>query len=122
MLAFLFRRLGQSLLVVAAMATLVFVGVYALGNPIDILISPEADQIERDQAIERLGLHRPMWMQFVIFVKSALTGNLGTSFVHGVPAVELILDRMPATLELASVALVIAVELERRRQIGRAHV
>ena len=64
MLAFLFRRLGQSLLVVVVMATLVFVGVYALGNPIDILISPEADQIEREQAIERLGLDQPLWMQF----------------------------------------------------------
>jgi peptide/nickel transport system permease protein len=42
-------------------------------------------------------------------VKSALTGNLGTSFVHGVPAIELILDRMPATLELAFVALIIAI-------------
>jgi peptide/nickel transport system permease protein len=109
MLAFLFRRLGQGLLVVAVMATLVFVGVYALGNPIDILISPEADQIEREQAIVRLGLDRPMWVQFALFVKSALTGNLGTSFVHGVPAIELILDRMPATLELAFVALIIAV-------------
>ena len=109
MLAFLFRRLGQGLLVVAVMATLVFVGVYALGNPIDILISPEADQLEREQAIERLGLDRPLWVQFAIFVKSALTGNLGISFVHGEPALDLILSRMPATLELAFVALVIAV-------------
>jgi peptide/nickel transport system permease protein len=87
----------------------VFVGVYALGNPIDILISPEADQLEREQAIERLGLDRPLWVQFAIFVKSALTGNLGLSFVHGVPAIDLILSRMPATLELAFVALVISV-------------
>ena len=111
MLAFLIRRLGQGLLVVAVMATLVFVGVYAIGNPIDILISPEADQIEREQAIVRLGLDQPWWMQFWIFVKSALTGNLGRSFVHGVPAIELILSRMPATLELAAVALVIAITL-----------
>src|SRR5262249_7234991 len=62
MLAFLLRRLGQGLLVVAVMATLVFVGVYALGNAIDILISPEADQLEREQAIERLGLDRPLWV------------------------------------------------------------
>ena len=109
MLAFLFRRLGQGLLVVAVMATLVFVGVYALGNPIDILISPEADQLEREQAIVRLGLDRPLWAQFAIFVQSALTGNLGTSFVHGVPAIDLVLSRMPATLELALVALVISV-------------
>src|SRR5499427_2398937 len=109
MLAFLFRRLGQGLLVVAVMATLVFVGVYAIGNPIDILISPEADQLEREQAIVRLGLDRPLWVQFALFAKSALTGNLGLSFVHGVPAIDLILSRMPATLELAFVALVIAV-------------
>jgi len=111
MLAFLIRRLGQGLLVLAAMATLVFIGVYALGNPIDILISPEADQLEREQAIERLGLDRPLWMQFAIFVKSALGGNLGTSFVHGVPATDLILNRMPATLELAAAALIISVAL-----------
>jgi peptide/nickel transport system permease protein len=111
MLAYLFRRLGQGLLVVAVMATLVFVGVYALGNPIDILISPEADQLEREQAIERLGLDRPLWIQFAIFVKSALSGNLGTSFVHGVPAIDLILGRMPATLELAAVALVISIAI-----------
>jgi len=109
MLAFLFRRLGQGLLVVAVMATLVFLGVYAIGSPIDILISPEADQIEREQAIARLGLDRPLWVQFALFVKSALTGDFGTSFVHGEPAVELILSRMPATLELSLVALVIAV-------------
>jgi peptide/nickel transport system permease protein len=109
MLAFLLRRIFQSVLVVAAMAILVFVGVYALGNPIDILISPEADQLERAQAIARLGLDQPLWAQFWLFVTAALRGDLGVSFVHGVPAVGLILSRMPATLELALVALVIAV-------------
>jgi peptide/nickel transport system permease protein len=109
MLAFLLRRIFQSVLVVAAMAILVFVGVYALGNPIDILISPEADQLERQQAIARLGLDRSLWTQFWLFVTAALRGDLGISFVHGVPAVGLILSRMPATLELALVALVIAV-------------
>src|SRR5688572_32765799 len=109
MLAFLLRRFGQSILVMAVMATLVFVGVYALGNPIEILISPEADQVEREEAIRRLGLDQPMWMQFWVFVKSALAGDLGKSFVHGVPALDLILSRMPATLELAFVALVFSI-------------
>lgn len=99
MLAFLLRRIGQSAFVMAAMALIVFVGVYALGNPIDILINPEADQIEREQAIARLGLDRPLWEQFWIFVKSAASGDLGRSFVHGVPAIDLIVSRMPATLE-----------------------
>jgi len=111
MLAFLLRRLGQSALVVLVMATLVFVGVYALGNPIDILISPEADQLEREQAIARLGLDKPFWMQFWLFLIHALSGDLGKSFVHGIPAAELIFSRMPATLELAGVALVLSIGL-----------
>jgi peptide/nickel transport system permease protein len=57
----------------------------------------------------RLGLDRPLWAQFGIFLKSAVTGDLGTSFVHGVPAVDLILGRMPATLELAFVALILSI-------------
>jgi peptide/nickel transport system permease protein len=109
MLAFLFRRLGQGFLVVAVMGTLVFVGVYALGNPIDILINPEADQAEIAQAVARLGLDKPMWMQFLLFLKNAAMGDLGRSFVHGAPAVDLILSRMPATLELAFVALVFSI-------------
>jgi peptide/nickel transport system permease protein len=108
MLLFLLRRCGQSLIVIAVMAVLVFLGVYALGNPIDILISPEADQAEREQAIARLGLDAPLWRQFATFVGLALSGDLGRSFVHGVPALGLIIDRMPATLELAGAALVIS--------------
>jgi peptide/nickel transport system permease protein len=109
MLAFLFRRLGQGFLVVAVMGTLVFVGVYALGNPIDILINPEADQAEIAQAVARLGLDKPMWMQFLLFLKNAAMGDLGRSFVHGAPAIDLILSRMPATLELAFVALIFSI-------------
>lgn len=109
MLAFLLRRLGQSVVVMAVMATLVFVGVYALGNPIDILVSPDADQIEREAAAARLGVDQPLWAQFWIFLKSMAAGDLGKSFVHGVPAIDLILSRMPATLELAFVALVFSI-------------
>jgi peptide/nickel transport system permease protein len=111
MLAFLFRRFGQSLLVMAAMATLTFVGVYAIGNPIDILISPDADQLEIEGAIKRLGLDQPLWMQFWVFAKSALAGDFGRSFVHGVPAIDLIVSRLPATMELALVALVLSIAL-----------
>jgi len=109
MLAFLFRRLTQSLLVLAAMSVLVFVGVYLIGNPVDILISSQADQTERERAIVALGLDKPLWAQYGNFVLGAVTGDLGRSFAHGVPALELILNRMPATLELAFVAMLLAV-------------
>ena len=109
MIAFLLRRLAQSLLVMLAMSVLVFVGVYLIGNPVDILISSQADQAERERAIIALGLDKSLWAQFGSFLMGAVTGDLGRSFAHGVPALELILSRMPATLELAFAAMFIAV-------------
>ncbi|MEP6998014.1 MAG: ABC transporter permease, partial [Betaproteobacteria bacterium] len=101
MLVYVIRRSLQALLVMFVMSILVFVGVYAIGNPIDILINPLADQIEREQAIAALGLDRPLWTQYAKFLLGALHGDLGRSFVHSTPALGLILERMPATLELA---------------------
>ena len=109
MLVYLLRRLGQSLFVVAAMAVLVFIGVYAIGNPIDIMISPDSDQAEMAAAIARLGLDKPLWEQFFIFIKNALHGDLGRSFVYSSDALGLILSKLPATLELAFLALLFAV-------------
>jgi len=80
---------------------LVFVGVFAIGDPVEILISPEADQIERERAIKALGLDLPLWQQYLVFLGNALRGDMGRSFVFNEPALRLILDRMPATLELA---------------------
>ncbi len=109
MLVYLIRRLGQSLLVVAVMATLVFLGIYAVGDPIDILANPNADQQERAEIARSLGLDRPLWEQFGVFVLIALQGDLGRSFVYNVPAVEVIAQRLPATLELALVGLVFSI-------------
>lgn len=106
MLVFILRRIGQSAFVVGAMAVLVFLGVYAIGNPIDVLLAPDADEIEREAAIKRLGLDQPLYVQFFIFATNLLKGDFGKSFVHGVDAIDLILSRMPATMELAAVALV----------------
>ena len=91
------------------MSLLVFVGVYAIGNPVDILISPEADQAEIERVIQSLGLDRPLWEQYWIFLVHALQGDLGNSFVYNQPALKLILERMPATLELAVCAVIIAI-------------
>jgi peptide/nickel transport system permease protein len=111
MLVYMIRRAGQSILVLIVMAVLVFVGVYAIGNPIDIMISPDADQAEIEAATQRLGLDKPLYEQFWIFLGNALHGDLGTSFVFNRPAMEVILQRLPATLELAALALIISVVL-----------
>ncbi|BBK37660.1 ABC transporter permease [Allostella sp. ATCC 35155] len=109
MTVFLIRRLMQAVVVLFVMSLIVFIGVYAIGNPIDILISPEADQIERERAIEALGLHLPMWEQYLVFLQRAVTGDLGRSFAFSTPALELIVERMPATLELAIAAMGISI-------------
>jgi peptide/nickel transport system permease protein len=101
----------QSVVVLLAMSLLVFVGVYAVGNPIDILINPQADQQERERAIATLGLDKSLPEQYLSFLSGAAHGDLGRSFVHATSALGLILERMPATLELAFAAMVIAIVL-----------
>jgi peptide/nickel transport system permease protein len=109
MTVYLVRRLLQALLVVFAMSVIVFVGVYAIGDPVEILISPDADQIERERAVQSLGLDLPLWHQYLVFLTNALQGDLGRSFVFNEPALKLILQRMPATLELAFGAMFISI-------------
>jgi peptide/nickel transport system permease protein len=101
----------QSVLVLVVMSALVFLGVFAIGNPVDILVSPQADQAEIARATAALGLDKPLWEQYVVFVGNALHGNLGKSFVFNEPSLTLIVQRLPATLELALSAMVLAVVL-----------
>ena len=109
MLAEVLRRLAQAGFVLVAMSVLVFLGVYAIGNPIELLVNPQADEAEKLRATIALGLDRPLHEQYFTFLRGALSGDLGRSFVYGVPALELILSKLPATVELALVAMVLAV-------------
>ena len=103
------RRLIQAVFVVLAMTVIVFLGVNVIGNPVDILISPDADQAERVRAIAALGLDQPLWRQYLIFLQGAVQGDLGRSFVFNEPALKLIAGRMPATMELAVTAVLLSV-------------
>jgi len=106
---FIIRRLMQSMAVIAVMGALVFFGVNVVGDPVDMLINPEADQAEIDRVLHALGLDRPLHEQFWFFVTNALKGDLGDSFIFGEPALQLIVQRIPATFELALAALFMAV-------------
>jgi peptide/nickel transport system permease protein len=108
MTTWLIRRLIQALFVLLAMSVIVFIGVHVIGNPVDILISPEADQAERARVIAALGLDQPLWKQYLLFVSDALHGDLGRSFVFNEPALRLIAQRMPATMELAVTAVLMS--------------
>lgn len=109
MLVYVIRRFGQSVFAIAVMAILVFVGVFVIGNPVDILISPDATQADMEAAVIRLGLDKPLWQQFFHYAAGVARGDLGNSFVYGTSAFQLILQRMPATMELALVALFLSV-------------
>lgn len=108
---FILRRILQSFNVLFVMSLLVFAGVYAIGNPLDLLVDPNATAEDMARAAASLGLDQPLWVQYGRFLANALQGDLGNSFIHGVPALGLIVERLPATLELAVVAMLIAVLL-----------
>ena len=106
MLGYAARRILQSLVVLLAITVIVFAGINLIGNPVDVLAGVNCDQACRERAIERLGLNLPLREQYLVFLRNLLHGDLGRSFVYGTPALEVVLQRLPATLELAFVAMV----------------
>lgn len=106
MLGFVIQRLLQAFVVMLAISVLVFVGVYAIGNPIDVLISPDVDQKTRELTIKLYGLDLPLWQQYLAFISRVAVGDFGKSFVFNMPVLELIFSRLPATLELTLAAVI----------------
>lgn len=111
MILYVTKRALQALMVIFVMVTLVFFAIYAIGNPVDALASPQADQRELDRITERLGLDQPILHQYGLFLWNAVQGDLGRSFVYDQSALGLVFSRLPATLELAFMALLLAVVL-----------
>jgi peptide/nickel transport system permease protein len=102
------KRALQSVLVLFLMSVLAFVGINLVGDPIYLLVPPDATQADIVRATKALGLDLPVHEQYLRFVGNALHGELGDSFVFNRPAVALIFERMPATLELAVAALLLS--------------
>jgi len=111
MAEFIASRLLQSLFVLFVMTLLVFFGVHVIGNPVYIFASSECNQACLNGIIANLGLDKPVWEQYLLFLRNLFEGDLGNSFTHGVPAMSLIWERLPATLELAFAALFLALVL-----------
>lgn len=105
MLSTIFRRFLQTLVVVLIMSALVFSGLYLIGDPVLMLASPEATDAEREAIRQAFGLDLPLWQQYAIFLSKAVRLDFGSSFLTGESAMWLILERMPATLELATLAM-----------------
>ena len=109
MIAYAIGRVGQAVLVLIVVSVALFVSIYAIGNPMEILVDPEAGAAEIEAAMRRYGLDRPLWEQYAVFLGNVLRGDFGTSFVYGRPVIDLIAQRLPATLQLATVALLLTI-------------
>jgi peptide/nickel transport system permease protein len=113
MFAYLLRRLGQSALVLLGVSIIVFGLLHLTGDPTRLLLPLEAREEDVRQLRALLGLDDPLWIQYVRFLARAVRGDFGVSFKHQVPALTLIFQTLPATLELTAaglgLALVVAV-------------
>ena len=109
MLSFMTRRVVQSLFVLFAMSLIVFTLINLVGDPVDMLVNPESLPEEIERVRKDFGLDQPVHIQYWKFLNGALSGDLGNSFIFGRPALTLIIERFPATFELATCALLIAI-------------
>jgi ABC-type dipeptide/oligopeptide/nickel transport system permease component len=102
------RKVFHTLFVALGVITLVFVALRMSGDPAAAMLPGDASVDETIALRRTLGLDRPLYAQYASFLGSAVTGDFGVSFRHQQPAFELVLERLPATLELAFAALVLA--------------
>jgi ABC-type dipeptide/oligopeptide/nickel transport system permease component len=109
MLAFIVRRLGQSILVMLVVAFIAFLVFRFVGDPVSSMLGQDSTMADHEQLRERLGLNEPFYVQFFHFVVNALQGEFGISYRLQRPVTELILERLPATIELAFASAIIAV-------------
>jgi peptide/nickel transport system permease protein len=108
MRTFLFRRLLQSLVVLFGVSFVVFAILHLTGDPALVLLPPDASPEDVRRFREVMGFNDPFFVQYGRFLKGALQGDFGQSVRHGEPAFGLVLERMPATFELAGAALALA--------------
>ena len=107
MIIYIFKRLWQSCILAVIMSIIVFLGMYVVGDPVEMLSDEDwTEQDKIDLAIE-LGLDKPLPEQYFNFASDIVKGDFGTSFVYNEPVLDLIVMRLPATLEIALLAMVI---------------
>jgi ABC-type dipeptide/oligopeptide/nickel transport system permease component len=108
---YLGRRLAQSVLVLLGVSFVVFFILYLTGDPALVLLPPDATAEDIRQFRQAMGFNDPFIVQYGRFLGGALRGDFGQSIRHGEPAFGLVVERLPATFELATAALVIALVL-----------
>ncbi len=108
---YLLKRLWQSVIAILGITVVVFVILHLTGNPVELMVSPTTPKEEMEILAEKMGFNDPLPVQYVRFLKGALVGDFGTSYYYNEPAMQVVLERAPATLTLACAALLICVVL-----------
>jgi peptide/nickel transport system permease protein len=108
MIAFVIRRLLQSVLVMLTVAFISFALFRYVGDPVLIMLGQDFTQAQYDTLVSELGLDQPFYLQFAKFIVAALQGEFGISYRLARPVAQLIMERLPATLELSLVAAILA--------------
>jgi len=109
--AYILRRTLHALLVVVGVSTVIFAISRLSGDPVSLMVPFDVPQAQRQAIRTDLGLDRPLPVQYLDFLAHAARGDFGTSVRNRVPALRLVVERVPATLELAALALAFAVIL-----------
>jgi len=104
LLAFIIRRVGQSLFVLLIVGLVAFSMFRFVGDPIDNMLGQERTAEDIDRLRTQLGLDQPFVVQYYKFLEGAVQGNFGISYRQGRPVIDILLERAPATLELAAVS------------------
>lgn len=106
---FFIQRLIRLVLVVLGVSLLTFSLVHLTGDPVLLMLPPEASPKEVADFRELMGFNRPLAVQYLSFAGNALRGDFGMSLKHRRPAAEVVMERLPATIDLSVVAMVISV-------------
>jgi len=105
---FLLKRLFHLVIVLFGITTIVFIIQHLTGDPTHLLLAPEATREEIASFRQQMGFDQPLYVQYFQFIKGVLAGDFGQSLRHGQPALRLVVERLPATVELTLAALAIA--------------
>ncbi|NIA67846.1 ABC transporter permease [Pelagibius litoralis] len=109
MIGYLLKRLIQMTIVLWIVSVIVFLMMSFTGDPVFMVVPIDATDAEIAQARRILGLDQSLFVQYAKFLASLVEGDFGRSYVFRQPALDLILERMPATVEMVAVAMVLAV-------------
>jgi peptide/nickel transport system permease protein len=105
------KRLLMGLLTLIGVSLIIFVAVRLSGDPVLLLVSPDASETEIQRVRIELGLEKPIPIQYIIFVKNSLQGDFGRSTRYRIAALELVVKRLPATIQLALLAFAVSIGL-----------